>query len=211
MIVATGSVTVAAFGGFAEAPEKPPPTVRVGEEVDQDLFRTTVVDAVVRSVPGDSGSALGGTADEQTVLDLTLKVFNNATNSVPTLYLDNSLLRIAPPRGAALVEATPGPGASPRPTPSPGQSEPAWRHETFIPASGVNSRMLPPQATSTVVVRFPVRDGLTPPERLIIDFGEYELHEDWFTKRTRPELVVDDDLNKVVAARVTVPVKREAG
>jgi hypothetical protein len=210
VVVATGSIVVAALGGFTEAPEKPPPSVRVGEEIDQDLFRTTVVDAVVRTVP-QSGSTLGNAGGEQTVLDVTLKVFNNATSSVPTLYLDRSLLRIAPPQGPALVEALPGPGAEANATPSPRSSGPVWRHEIFVPASGVNSRLLPPRLTSTVVVRFPVRDGLTPPERLTIDFGEYELYEDWLTKRTRPELVTDHELKKVVAARVTVPVKREAG
>lgn len=218
LVVAAGSVAITVLGGFAEAPEKPPPAVRPGEEIDQDLFRTTVVDAVVRTLPGgDAGGAgdagaSGSAGAGRTVLDVTLKVFNNATSSAPMLYLERSLLRVAPPEGRPLLEAPPSArGGGTSATPSPDASEPAWRHETFIPAQGVDSRLLPPQLTSTVVLRFSVRDGLTPPERLVIDFGAYELYQDWFTKRTRPELVVDEDEEKVVAARVTLPVKRGEG
>lgn len=199
---------VALLGGFASAPEPPPPTIRVGEEVDQDLFRTTVVGAAVRTVAQDGAAGTAGLGDRQ-VLDLTLKVFNKASSSVPLHYLEQSLLRIAPPQGRPLVEARRGPGDAPTPAPSPtAPDEPTWRHEMFIPAGGVPSRLLPPRLTSTVVMRFHVRDGLTPPERLTIDFGKYELHKDWFTRRTRPELVIDDERRKVVTARVNVPVKR---
>ncbi|MEV5413343.1 hypothetical protein AB0K60_31485 [Thermopolyspora sp. NPDC052614] len=236
LVMATGLVVVAALGGFAAVPEDPPPAVKAGEEIDQDLFRTTIVDAVVRTIPGEDDGAVGaggsggtggsggggsggtggfgGTAAAETVLDLTFKVFNNATASVPASYLEESLLRIAPPEGPPLVAPAPsasGGGASATPAPAPTPSEPAWGHDLFIPADGVDSRLLPPQLTSTVVLRFPVRDGLTPPERLTVDLGEYELHEDWFTGRTRPELVTDDDGGKVVKARVTLSVKRGEG
>lgn len=211
LVMATGTVVVAALGGFAAVPEDPPPVVKAGEEIDQDLFRTTVVDAVVRTVPDEGGvSGTGGAGGAETVLDLTLKVFNNATASVPVPYLEKSLLRIAPPEGPPLIAPAPrASGASA--TPSPTRSEPAWGHETFIPADGPDGRLLPPQLTSTVVLRFPVRDGLAPPERITIDLGRYELHEDWFTRRTRPELVTDDDGGNVVKARVTLSVKRGEG
>jgi len=213
LVVAAGSAAIAVLGGFAEAPEKPPPAVRPGEEVDQDLFRTKAVDAVVRTLPAeDAGGAGGlGSGDPHTVLDLTLRVYNTASSSVPIAYLERALLRVAPPQGRPLIEPPPGPGAKPSATPSAGPGEPAWRHDMFIPQQGVDSRLLPPRLTSTVVVRFPVRDGLTPPDRLTIDLGKYELHEDWFTKRTRPELVVGPGDEKLVAARVTLPVKRGEG
>ncbi len=220
LVIATGTVVVAALGGFAAVPEDPPPVVKAGEEIDQDLFRTTVVDAVVRTIPDDDGGASGAggagdtgdTGDAETVLDLTLKVFNNATASVPAAYLEKSLLRIVPPEGPPLVAPAPrASGAGASATPSPTRSEPAWGHATFIPADGPDGRLLPPQLTSTVVLRFPVRDGLTPPERITIDLGEYELYEDWFTRRTRPELVTDDDGGNVVKARVILSVKRGEG
>lgn len=201
LVIATGLIVVAALGGFAAAPEDPPPVVKAGEEIDQDLFRTTVVDAAVRTVSPKPDS---GTYDSGEVLDLTLKVFNNATTSVPVNYLDRSLLRIAASAGPPLVEP------SPAGTPAPAGDGPAWRHDAFIPDDEVVSRLLPPRLTSTVVLRFPVRDGLTAPERITIDFGKYELHEDWFTGRTRPELIVDDDGREVVEARVALPVKRGA-
>jgi hypothetical protein len=199
LCAASGLAVAAALGGLNQMPDDPPPSTTPGEQVDQDLFKTTIVDVVAHKIHDPY--------TEKTVLDLNLKVYNNATTSVPTYYLEQSILKIAPPAGPPLV--APRPTATASSSPAPSASAPTWDRDTFIPASGVNSRELPPGLTSNVVMRFDVPKGLAVPERLTIDMGIYELHEDWFTKRHRPELVTDDNLVDIVTAKVTLPVKRE--
>ncbi|GII79685.1 hypothetical protein Sru01_46670 [Sphaerisporangium rufum] len=190
LLGAAGVGTVAAAGGLAEGPPERPPRPPAGAEIDQDVFRTRVRDAVVHLAAEDSG------APRNAVLDVTFSVYNDARSSVPLDYLERSLLRVAAPGGERLLDA--------------GRR---WEHLMSVPGEGGASTQLPPRRTSTVLLRIkapgtePVPAGAYP-ARLDIDFGRYENHEDFLTGRHRAELVTGDDERPLVAAQVAVPVRK---
>ncbi|MET8141587.1 hypothetical protein ABZU32_14875 [Sphaerisporangium sp. NPDC005288] len=200
LLAAAGLGATAALGGLREAPAEQPPQRGAGEEVDQHLFRTKIENAVVRSAP--TGSDDPG-APKERVLELSLRVYNNARNSVPLEALDESLLLIAPPEGDPLK------------SPQGGRDVGKWRFGDSIPGEGLPGRTLPPKRTSLVVMRFHSNVGADErppafPGSLTVELGRYENHEDAFTGRHRTQLVTGDDLKPVVAARVTIPVREEA-
>ncbi|MFC4530220.1 hypothetical protein [Sphaerisporangium dianthi] len=200
LLAAAGLGATAALGGLRQAPAQPPPRREAGQEVDQDLFRTKIENAVVRSVSVDPGDP---SAPKEQVLELSLRVYNAALTSVPLDYLERSLLRVAPPEGDPL-KGPPG-----------GRESGTWRFGASVPGEGLPGRLLAPERASTVVMRFHSNAGAGEPApafpaSLTVDLGLYEKHEDAFTGRHRTELVAGDDLKPVVAARVTLPVREEA-
>ncbi|GAA3843018.1 hypothetical protein GCM10022226_77390 [Sphaerisporangium flaviroseum] len=201
LLAATGLGTIAALGGLVEAPPQQPPQRRVGEEIDQDLFRTKIEDAIVHAVSFDGDDPH---APRHTVLDLSLKIYNDAEVSVPLAYLENSLLRIVSREGETLMSPGSAPGAGG-----------TWLYDTTVPGEGAPSRLLPPKRTSAVTVRLRKRSasGDEPgagkyPDLVGVDVGVYENHEDFLTGRHRAALVQDDTGAPVVVARVTVPVRK---
>ncbi|RCG31747.1 hypothetical protein DQ384_09415 [Sphaerisporangium album] len=202
-LLATAAVAVtAAFGGLGEAPSEGPERRQAGQEVDQDLFRTRIADAVTRTLPGD----------DRPFVEMTLKVYNEAESSVPLPYLEKSLLRITTRDGERLIDPSVTPG------------EQTWVYELWVPGEGGSSRILPPKRTSTVLLRL-IRKA-TPEERaagagpdaasakpapslLDVDLGLYENHEDALTGRHRAQLVIGDDGEPEIAARVTVLIRKQ--
>ncbi len=198
LLALAGVGATAALGGLRQAPPEGPPQRRAGEEVDQDLFRTKVEGAVVRSMPTDPDDP---DSPKESVLELSLKVYNEAMNSVPLQTLEDALLRVAPPQGEPLTDPPAGQGAA------------KWRHGGSIPGEGVPGRLLPPRRTSTVLLRFRgnAGPGAQPPpfpDVLDIDLGHYENHEDALTGRHWTQLVNGDDGMPEVVAHVTVPVRK---
>ncbi|WP_214413842.1 hypothetical protein [Sphaerisporangium fuscum] len=194
LVAAAGIGATAAFGGLAKAPPSGPPQARMGEEVDQDLFHTKIVDAVVHTVPSGTGSG-----SERTVLDLDLRVFNQAQVSVRADYLAQSFLTVVSRDGELVLDTT-----NPR-------AQPNFMYDAIVPGAGVPSRLLPPKRTSTVLMRFRrlgADDADKYPSLLDITLGKYENHEDALTGRRFVQLVTDDGKPEVVA-RLAVPVRKD--
>jgi hypothetical protein len=195
LLVAAGLGAIAAVGGLKQAPPSMPPQRQAGQEIDQDAFRTKIEGAVVHAVTysGSDPSA------KHTVLDLSLSVYNDAEVSVPLPYLESSLLRVVSRDGEKLMV----PGA-----------QDTWVYDATVPGEGASSRLLPPKQTSTVVIRLR-RSGSSGdagsakyPDLLEIDVGKYENHEDALTGRRTAQLVTGDDNKPMIAAHVTVPVRK---
>ena len=204
LVAVSGLAVAVALGGLVQVPQDPPPSVTVGQEIDQSLFKTTIVDAVVRKIPPPADSF---DREDKTVLDLDMKVYNGTSSSAPVFFFEESLLKITSDTGQPLVAPTST--ATPSPSPSAAVSRPTWQHNTYVPGDGADTRLLPPGLTSNVIMRFQVRNGLTIPDHLTIQMGTFELHEDWFTRRHRPELVTDDASAPVIAATISLPVRQE--
>ncbi|GII67301.1 hypothetical protein Skr01_73860 [Sphaerisporangium krabiense] len=199
LLAAAALLLTAVLGGFREAPEPGPEQRQAGEDVDQDVFRTVIEDAVAHTVPGSGDQ-------ERPVLDLNLKVYNDAGSSVPLRFLDDSLLRVAGRQGERLLD------------PAARANGGGWMYDLTVPGEGAPSRLLPPKRTSEVLLRFRLPASAEPkpgqtwagsfPSLLDIDLGLYENHEDPLTGRRRAKLVEEDDGAPAIAARVTVPVRK---
>ncbi|WP_405144304.1 hypothetical protein OG589_41445 [Sphaerisporangium sp. NBC_01403] len=202
VLLAAASIgAVAALGGLREAPPEKPPQRRAGQEIDQDVFRTKIEDALVHQVTFDGDDP---SAPRHTVLDLSLRIYNDAEVSVPLAYLENSLLRVVSRDGEKLMV----PGSM------PGTGD-TWLYDTTVPGDGAPSRLLPPKRTSSVIIRLRKRSSsgvdsgsAKYPDLLEIDVGKYENHEDALTGRRIAQLVTGDDNKPIVAAHVTVPVRK---
>lgn len=203
LLAGAGLGATAAMGGLEAAPTHGPALCAAGEEIDQHMFRTKIENAVVHAVEldGDEPSAAG-----HVVLDLNLKIYNDAKASVPLTYLENSL-RVTSPDGRVLMA----------PAGEAGSGD-AWVRDTTVPGDGGASGLLPPRRTSTVVIRLRDRspaqwqdaraDAARYPDAVAVDAGRYEHHEDFLTGRDRAEPVRDDDGRPEVVAHVTVPVRK---
>jgi hypothetical protein len=207
LLLAAGALGItAALGGLEAAPPERPPLLGAGDEVDQDLFRTKIDNAVVHSMGSDTDPQ---SPPRQVVLDLDLEVYNNAFSSVPLGYLQNSLLLVSSAQGEKLMVANPqavlGIGGD------------KWLYDMAVPGEGVPSRLLPPKTTSKVLLRIRRRepDGNAQrsdeyPDRVDLDIGLYENHKDSLTGRHTAELVKGDDGKPLVVAQVSVPVRKAA-
>ncbi|MEV7966566.1 hypothetical protein AB0O34_11365 [Sphaerisporangium sp. NPDC088356] len=203
LLAAASLGAVAALGGLREAPPEKPPRRAAGQEIDQDVFRTKIEDAVVHDVAFDADDP---SAPKHTVLDLSLKIYNNAEVSVPLAYLENSLLRVVSRDGEKLMVPGSMPGAGD-----------TWLYDTTVPGDGAPSRLLPPKRTSSVVLRLRKQSSSETepgadqyPDLLDIDVGRYENHEDHLTGHRTAQLVRGDDDKPEIVAQVTLPVRRAA-
>ncbi|MFC4590665.1 hypothetical protein [Sphaerisporangium corydalis] len=194
LLAAAGIGAVAALGGLKRAPVEGPPWLRAGQEIDQDVFRTRIDGALVHYLPADDPAV-----PSATVMDLDLRVYNDAKVSVPLSYLEKSLLRVASADGKTLM----APDAK------------GWLYDSTVPGEGAASRLLPPKRTSAVVIRFREVDSLDGesgggrfPDVLAVDLARYENHQDSLTGRRAARLVPGDDDRPSVAAHVTVPVRK---
>ncbi|MBG0827579.1 hypothetical protein HS041_07360 [Planomonospora sp. ID67723] len=190
LVIAAALGTVAALGGFAEAPKESPRRLGPGGVVDQKLFLTRFLASRTVFQPGRYGGA------GKRFLEIEIEVTNKGrrTEEVGSpgekgLLYGKSLLRVTPALGedSAPVSA--------------------------ILDEGVPSRQLHPGTTSTVVFRYELPRGLRPPEEVRLDVGTFDPSPESFTGADLG-LVLETDGKAAgappkVAAQVVLPVERK--
>lgn len=192
VLLATGLGTTAVLGGLDTIPDPPPQRLGPRAVLDQGQFRTEFVESVYTVVPPET--EIG---DERHRLDLVFKVTNLGDETAP-------------------VGVTPGPGrlgggsfAS-----SILRLDPAVGDQSgigIVVSRDVESRQLHPGVTSTVIIRYDLRQPLRDPDTVTVDMGTFEYREGimltpgwWVVTESSGERVVPK-----VVAKVTLPVRRE--
>ncbi|GII02980.1 hypothetical protein Pta02_49880 [Planobispora takensis] len=192
LVIATVLGVTAAFGGFAEAAEKPPPRLGPGAVVDQKLFVTKFVTARTVFQP----DVYGG--DGKDFVEIELEVTNKGekTEGVGSpayggqagLLYAKSILKVTPE-----IKSELGPIA-------------------IIPDEGVVSRQLHPGMTSTVVIRYELAKGQEAPPSVQLDVGRFDPDWESFTgAEFGLTLETDGNAEKAppkVEAQVVLPVQR---
>ncbi|MEU8278278.1 hypothetical protein ACFYOK_34595 [Microbispora bryophytorum] len=195
-LAVVGVGVTAAFGGFKDAPDKPPATVSPGDMIDQGLFHTQFIKAIDITEKGDFGT-------DKRYLELVLKVTNvgDKTASVgvmpeagrysPFGSFAGSLLRTRPE-----IKTEYGP-------------------EVSVLSLGVESHQLHPGITTTVVVKYELEPTATAPPEISLDVGSFAYEQlgllnqgyDWMLAGAYTD--EKGTFEPEVATRITLPVRKE--
>ncbi|MGV9532292.1 hypothetical protein ACWDR9_01325 [Streptosporangium sandarakinum] len=189
LVAAAGLGITAALGGLDEAPDDPPRRLGPGAVLDQGEFTTRFVESRATTRPGRYGGP------DKRYLEIVFQVTNKGDETTgvgapgqggkPGYFFAGSLLRMTPE-----IRNDFGP-------------------DVFVQADGVPGKQLHPGMESTVVVRYELPEGRRPPGQVRLDVGTFE-HPEGFTQEIGWLLAKDDDGPPVVAAQVTLPVRRKA-
>ncbi|NAS25397.1 hypothetical protein GT755_27400 [Herbidospora sp. NEAU-GS84] len=198
LLSVSGLGVTAGTGGLDTEPDSPPKQYQAGATIDQKLFKTQFVKAV-DVAEGDRHA-----------VELVLKVTNegDTTESVGAMATGPKVSRHGR-LGSTILKTTP-PLGKPDSYPEIG----VWSH-------GVRSFQLHPGITHTVVIRYDLPEGATPPEKVTVDVGGFV--EEPVSRRDPRELwqvEPDKDLptgagdemaliEPKVIAQVTLPIRPE--
>ncbi|MBO3747306.1 hypothetical protein J5X84_14605 [Streptosporangiaceae bacterium NEAU-GS5] len=179
----------AAFGGLKQAPDKPPAKYAAGATLDQGEFLTQFVKAADVTEKSEFGSI-------KRYLQMTFKVTNQSNETATVGY---------PPRGKAHGVGWAGSLLSITPVP-----ENKFGPDTLVRDHGIDSSQLQPGVPATVIVRYQLEAGVTPPQAVTLNVGTFT-----FTQAQHAvaghfwSLVPGGDENPATAATVTLDVERE--
>ncbi|GAA2995909.1 hypothetical protein [Streptosporangium longisporum] len=177
---------VAALGGLATAPDRPPKRLGPGATLDQEQFSTRFVESRTVSEPG----AFGGPAKR--LLEIEFEVVNKGEETA-SMGLPYSGGPGGPSFGSSLLAITPRLGGTYGPS---------------VSGPGGEGGQLHPALPARVVVAYELTEGQQAPRELTIDVGRYEFREG-ITLTPGWHLVTKGEGKKqrpVTAARVTLPV-----
>lgn len=199
-VIALVTLTVvgvtALLGGLDETPGTPEP-LGPGAVLDQGRYTTRFLEARVATV----ASELSFGEDKRFVemlFEVTNKGDETAQVGSPPAKPESAS---ADSFAASLVRISPAfpEGAGPF---------------TFALADGGETRQLHPGVPAKVVVRYELKDGMEPPERMTVDVGTFEYASGFNDPTLSWRLVTDEQGEKrlpEVKARVTLPVKGGEG
>ncbi|MED7927821.1 hypothetical protein SMD20_26415 [Nonomuraea sp. LP-02] len=197
LVALTALGITALLGGLDEAPDVPEP-LSAGAVLDQGMYSTKFVGSRVKVEKGE----LSFDEDKrfvELVFDVTNKTDETARVGIPAeqpsqaftmTSFAGSLLKISP---AFSKEAGPF---------------------TFALIKGDESQQLQPDVPTQVIVRYRLKEGERPPDKITIDVASFEEGSGFNSTELRWQMVSKQVGKKFVPeikARVTLPVKQEAG
>ncbi|WP_432929490.1 hypothetical protein ACQPZZ_05300 [Microbispora sp. CA-135349] len=197
-LAVVGIGVTAAFGGFTEAPEKPPPTASPGETIDQGQFRTQFIKAIDTTEQGDFGTT-------KRYLELVLKVTN--------MGKETASVGIMPEPGKGFRQSTTFASSLLRTRP---EIKTKYGPQVSVFSLGVESRQLHPGITTTVVVKYELEPTAAAPPEISLDVGSFEYQKIGLRDQTHYWMLAgerEDDkgaFEPEVAARITLPVRKES-
>ncbi|MGW5261580.1 hypothetical protein ACWEQG_11420 [Microbispora sp. NPDC004025] len=197
-LAVVGIGVTAAFGGFAEAPEKPPATVSPGDVIDQGRFHTQFIKAIDTTEKGDFGTT-------KRYLELVLKVTN--------MGKETASVGVMPEPGKGFTQSTTFASSLLRTRP---EIKTKYGPTVSVLSLGVESHQLHPGITTTVVVKYELEPTATAPPEISLDVGSFAYEglgllnqgHDWMLAGAYK----DDDgpFEPEVATRITLPVRKES-
>ncbi|MET8988008.1 hypothetical protein ABZW49_21390 [Nonomuraea wenchangensis] len=197
LVALTALGITALLGGLDEAPDVPEPLSQ-GAVLDQGMYSTKFVGSRVKVEKGE----LSFDEDKrfvELVFDVTNKTDETARVGIPAeqpsqaftmTSFAGSLLKISP---AFSKEAGPF---------------------TFALIKGDESQQLQPDVPTQVIVRYRLKEGERPPDKITIDVASFEEGSGFNSTELRWQMVskqVGEKFVPEIKARVTLPVKQEAG
>nr|WP_189183376.1 hypothetical protein [Microbispora rosea] len=196
-LAVVGIGVIAAFGGFKEAPEKPPPEFSPGEIIDQGQFRTQFIKAIDTIEKGDFGST-------KRYLELVLKVTNMGKKTASVgLMPEPGKHTLSGSFASALLRTRP-------------EIKSKYGPQVTVFSLGVESHQLHPGITTTVVVKYELEPTATAPQEISLDVGSFVYErlgllnqtQDWQLKGEFKD--GDGPFEPEVAAQITLPVRKES-
>ncbi|MBX6385756.1 MAG: hypothetical protein IRZ07_22755 [Microbispora sp.] len=197
-LAAVGIGVIAAFGGFKEAPEKPPPQVSPGEVIDQGQFRTQFIKAIDTTEKDE----FGGT---RRYLELVLKVTNMGKNTAPVGVMPEPGQRFTPSASFASSLLRTRPEIKTKNGPM-----------VSVLSLGIQSHQLQPGITTTVVVKFGLEPTATAPSEISLDVGTFVYEQLGLRDQAHDWMLAGDfkdgdgPFEPEVAAQITLPVRKES-
>ncbi|MEU6410988.1 hypothetical protein [Microbispora sp. NPDC046933] len=197
-LAVVGVGVTAAFGGFTEAQEKPPPTVSPGDTIDQGQFRTQFIKAIDTTEKGDFG-------DTKRYLELVLKVTNMGENTAS--------VGLMPEPGKGFSRSTTFASSLLRTRP---EIKTKYGPKISVLSLGIESQQLHPGITTTVVVKYDLEPTATAPPEISLDVGSFvyeelglrdQTHDWWLSGELKDD---KGSFEPEVAARITLPVRKES-
>ena len=197
-LAVVGIGVTAAFGGFNEAPEKPPATVSPGDTIDQGQFRTEFIKAIDTTEQGDFGST-------KRYLELVLKVTNAGKETASVGIVRRPGDPISPVTGFA--------GSLLRTRP---EIKTEYGPQVSVLSRGIESKQLHPGITTTVVVKYELDPAAAAPAQISLDLGSFVYEEIGLRDQTHYWQLVgewdgDGPFEPEVTSRITLPVRKENG
>ncbi|MEN3537461.1 hypothetical protein AAH991_20280 [Microbispora sp. ZYX-F-249] len=197
-LAVVGIGVTAAFGGFTEAPKKPPPAVSPGDTIDQGQFHTEFIKAIDTTEKGDFGTA-------KRYLELVIKVTNMGKETASVGIIRQPGDKILPVTGFA--------GSLLRTRP---EIKTKYGPLVSVLSRGIESKQLQPGITTTVVVKYELEPTATAPPEISLDLGSFAYEKIGSRDQTHYwQLVGDweDDGPFVpkVTSQITLPVRKETG
>ncbi|WP_182908827.1 hypothetical protein [Microbispora sp. H13382] len=197
-LAVVGIGVTAAFGGFAEAPEKPPATVSPGDTIDQGQFHTQFIKAIDTTEKGDFGTT-------KRYLELVLKVAN--------MGKETTSVGVMPEPGKGFSQSTTFASSLLRTRP---EIKTKYGPQVSVLSLGVESHQLHPGITTTVVVKYDLEPTATVPPEISLDVGSFEYDKIglrdqthyWLLKGERKD--GEGPFEPEVTARITLPVRKES-
>ena len=197
-LAAVGIGVTGASGGFAEAPEKPSPTVSPGDTIDQGQFQTQFIKAIDTTEKGDFGTT-------KRYLELVLKVTNMGTKTASVGIVPKPGDRIAfrSDFGVSLLRTRP-------------EIKSKYGPQISVLSYGIESRQLHPGITTTVVVKYELEPTTTTPAEISLDLGSYVYDKMGLHNQSHSWQLVGDFENDdgpfvaEVATQITLPVRKES-
>ncbi|MCK2214947.1 hypothetical protein MF672_014295 [Actinomadura sp. ATCC 31491] len=197
LVALTAVGVTALLGGLDEAPETPEPLSQ-GAVLDQGMYSTKFVESRVRVEKAKS------IVDEdkrfvELVFDVTNKSDETAMVGLPAEKIEQAVSRFG--FAASLVKISP-----------------AFDKESgpfvFGLVKGDETQQLQPDVPTQVIVRYRLKEGQRPPDKMTLDVASFEEGTSFLNATPTWEMVskpVGDKFYPEIKARVTLPVKQEAG
>ncbi|MDR8407226.1 hypothetical protein MTP10_00545 [Nonomuraea sp. 3-1Str] len=195
LVLVTALGVTALAGGLSEAPDAPPQLGK-GAVLDQGRFATRFVESRVRLEKAQTQFD-----QDKRFVELVFEVTNRGD--------DTASVGVPPSQenagygdsfGSSLVKISP---------PFPADSGPF----AFALAKGGETGQLHPGIKTTVIVRYQLKEGRKPPEKVTLDVGSYEYVAGFNDPSERWTMITQDEGDKLVPevkAQVTLPVQEDA-
>ncbi|GAA3644925.1 hypothetical protein GCM10022224_004300 [Nonomuraea antimicrobica] len=193
LVAATALGITALLGGLSEATEEPDPLGQ-GAVLDQGLYSTKFVESRVKVEPPENDWD-----EEKRFVELVFDVTNQAddTFSVGAPPVRPEQAHLATSFAGSLIKISPAFDKEAGPF-------------AYALSKGGETGQLFPGVTSQVVVRYELKNGQQPPEKITMDVAAFEFAPDFNNNLPRWTMVtkeVGDKFAPEVKARVTLPVK----
>ncbi|MEW9554495.1 hypothetical protein [Nonomuraea sp. NPDC050783] len=197
LVTLTAVGVVALLGGLNEAPEAPKPLGQ-GAVLDQGMYSTRFVESRVKVEKAQS------TFDQdkrfvELVFDVTNKGDETAMVGMPPEKITSAFSTTS--FAGSLVNITPAFDKEAGPF-------------TFGLVKGDETQQLQPDVPTQVIVRYRLKENERPPEKITFDVASFEEGTSFLSGTPTWEMVskqVGDKYYPEIKARVTLPVKQEAG
>ncbi|QYC38337.1 hypothetical protein Nocox_03540 [Nonomuraea coxensis DSM 45129] len=197
LVALTALGIIALLGGLDEAPDAPKPLGQ-GAVLDQGMYMTKFVESRVK-VEKAEFSFDDDKRFVELVFDVTNKTDETARVGMPPEQ---------PERAFALTSFA---GSLVRISPAFSKESGPF---TFALLKGDESQQLQPDVPTQVVVRYRLKAGERPPDKVTIDVASFEEGTSFLNAAPQWEMVseqVGEKFLPEIKARVTLPVRQEAG